>query len=155
LGPNGAGKTTVIRLLLGLLQPTAGRAEVLGFDTRTQADEIRARTGALLEHSGLYERLTAEDNLEFYARIGRLPASARRTRIAELLGHLGLLDRRRELVGTWSRGHETEAGGGARPAARPQLLFLDEPTAGLDASARRRWRTTIKTLAGDQATTSF
>ena len=65
LGPNGAGKTTTIRLLLGLLESTAGRAEVLGFDTRTHSDEIRLRSGALLEHSGLYERLTAEDNLEF------------------------------------------------------------------------------------------
>ena len=62
LGPNGADKTTTIRLLLGLLEPTAGRAEVLDFDTRTQADEVRARTGALLEHSGIYEQLSAEDN---------------------------------------------------------------------------------------------
>lgn len=65
LGPNGAGKTTTIRLLLGLLGPTEGEAHVLGFDARTQADEIRLRTGALLEHTGLYERLSAEDNLEF------------------------------------------------------------------------------------------
>jgi ABC-2 type transport system ATP-binding protein len=69
LGPNGSGKTTTIRLLLGLLDPARGRAEVLGFDTRTQADEIRERSGALLEHVGLYERLSAEDNLEFYGRI--------------------------------------------------------------------------------------
>ena len=67
LGPNGAGKTTTINLLLSLLEPTDGRAEVLGFDTQTQADEVRTRTGALLEHSGLYEQLSAEDNLEFYA----------------------------------------------------------------------------------------
>ena len=65
LGPNGAGKTTTIRLLLGLIEPTSGSALVLGFDTRTQSDEIRARAGALLEHSGLYERLSAEDNLRF------------------------------------------------------------------------------------------
>ncbi len=69
LGPNGSGKTTTIRLLLGLLEPTAGNARVLGFDTRLQADEIRAATGALLEHPGLYERLSAEDNLEFYGRL--------------------------------------------------------------------------------------
>ena len=65
LGPNGAGKTTTIRILLGLLEPTIGHARVLGLDTRTQADEIRARTGALLEHAGLYEQMSAEDNLEF------------------------------------------------------------------------------------------
>ncbi len=68
LGPNGSGKTTTIRLLLGLLEPTAGRAEVLGYDTQAQADRIRERTGALLEHAGLYERLSAYENLIFYAR---------------------------------------------------------------------------------------
>src|SRR5512144_739437 len=74
LGPNGAGKTTTIRLLLGLLTPTAGRAEVLGFDTQTQAAEIRRRSGALLEDTGLYERLSAEDNLEFHGRAHHLAA---------------------------------------------------------------------------------
>ncbi len=93
LGPNGAGKTTTIYLLLGLLEPTDGRAEVLGFDTRTQADEIRAHAGALLEHPGLYEQLSAEDNLEFYARVWRLPAAERRARIKELLTHMGLWER--------------------------------------------------------------
>ena len=68
LGPNGAGKTTTIRMLLGLLEPTAGRAEVLGYDTRTQADQIRSQVGALLEHNGIYEQMSAEDNLEFYGR---------------------------------------------------------------------------------------
>ena len=69
LGPNGAGKTTTIRLLLGLLEPTSGRATVLGFDTRDGGAEIRERSGALLEHHGLYERLSAEENLAFYARV--------------------------------------------------------------------------------------
>lgn len=69
LGPNGAGKTTTIRLLLGLLEPTDGGATVLGYDVRSQTDEIRQRSGALLEHNGLYERLSAEDNLEFYGRV--------------------------------------------------------------------------------------
>ena len=69
LGPNGSGKTTTINQLLGLLEPTEGRADVLGFGTRTQADEVRAHAGTLLEHPGLYEQMTAEDNLEFYARV--------------------------------------------------------------------------------------
>jgi ABC-2 type transport system ATP-binding protein len=90
LGPNGAGKTTTIRLLLGLLEPTDGRAEVQGFDTRTQATEIRTRTGALLEHSGIYEHLSAVDNLEFYGRVWRMPASERSARTKELLTHLDL-----------------------------------------------------------------
>jgi len=104
LGPNGSGKTTTIRMLLGLLEPTAGRAEVLGYDTRTQADEIRLRCGALLEHPGLYERFSAWDNLEFYARIWRLSRRERRARIEELLRGVGLWERRQESVGRWSRG---------------------------------------------------
>ena len=80
VGPDGAGKTTTIRLLLGLLAPTAGQAEVFGFDTRTQAGSIREQTGALLEHTGLYERLTAEDNLEFYGRVYRLSPAERLAR---------------------------------------------------------------------------
>ena len=85
LGPNGSGKTTTISMLLGLLDPTGGRAEVLGFDTRTASDDIRGRTGALLEHPGLYEQLSADDNLEFYGRIWHLPDQERRSRIKELL----------------------------------------------------------------------
>lgn len=104
LGPNGAGKTTTIRLLLGLLEPSAGSAEVLGFDTRRDADRIRERTGALLEHSGLYERLSAYDNLDFFARIWRMPAGERRARIREMLEQFGLWARRDDSVSTWSRG---------------------------------------------------
>ena len=104
LGPNGAGKTTTIRLLLGLLEPSGGRAEVLGFDTRSQAGSVRERVGALLEHTGLYERLSAESNLEFYGRVYRMPAAERKTRIKELLDKFGLWERRRERVSTWSRG---------------------------------------------------
>ena len=78
LGPNGAGKTTTIRLLLGLLDPSSGRAEVLGFDTQTQAHAVRARVGALLEHTGLYDRLNARDNLELFGRIWHMPVTQRR-----------------------------------------------------------------------------
>jgi len=104
LGPNGAGKTTTIRLLLGLLAPTSGGAMVLGCDVVTQGDEIRARTGAMLEHHGLYERMTAEDNLEFYGRVYRMPAAQRQARIRELLEHIGLWERRKDLIRDWSRG---------------------------------------------------
>jgi len=104
LGPNGAGKTTTMHLLLGLLEPTEGQAWVLGFETRTRADDIRTHSGALLEFSGLYERMTAEDNLDLYGRIYQMPTSDRKARIKELLTHLDLWDRRKEQVSKWSRG---------------------------------------------------
>ncbi len=155
LGPNGAGKTTTIRLLLGLLEPTQGRAEVLGFDTLSQADEIRSRTGALLEHPGLYERLSAEDNLEFYGRIWRMPGHARQARIKDLLTHLGLWERRKETVGTWSRGMKQKLAIARALLHRPSLVFLDEPTAGLDPIAAAALREDLATLANREGMTVF
>ncbi len=155
LGPNGAGKTTTIRLLLGLLEPTEGRVQVLGFDTRTQGDEIRSRTGALLEHSGLYERLSAQDNLEFYGRIWHVPANERQTRIKELLTHLGLWERRKEKVGVWSRGMKQKLAIARALLHRPPLIFLDEPTAGLDPIAAAALREDLATLAASEGVTVF
>ena len=155
LGPNGSGKTTTIRLLLGLLEPTEGSAEVFGFDTRRQADAIRERTGALLEHTGLYERLSAEDNLEFYGRVARLPAAERKERIKELLTHMGLYERRREIVGGWSRGMKQKLAIARALMHRPQLIFLDEPTAGLDPVAAAALREDLAQLASDQQVTIF
>jgi ABC-2 type transport system ATP-binding protein len=155
LGPNGAGKTTTLRLLLGLLEPTAGRAEVLGFDTRRAAGEIRARTGALLEHAGLYERLSAEENLEFYARIWRMGAPERKARIRELLEPLGLYERRHERVGGWSRGMKQKLAVARALLHRPALVFLDEPTAGLDPVATVSFRDDIARLARSEGTTVF
>ena len=155
LGPNGAGKTTTIRLLLGLIEPTSGSAQVLGFDTRTQGAEIRARTGALLEHSGLYERLSAEDNLRFYGRVAHMPKAQLDQRIQELLTHLGLWDRRKEAVVKWSRGMKQKLAI-ARPLLhRPGLVFLDEPTAGLDPVAAAGLRDDLATLAARQGATIF
>ncbi|RMF33547.1 MAG: ABC transporter ATP-binding protein [Chloroflexi bacterium] len=155
LGPNGAGKTTTIRLLLGLLEPTDGRAEVLGFDTRTQADAIRTRVGALLEHHGLYERLSAEDNLEFYGRVWHLPRTERRMRIQELLTRLGLWERRKERVGTWSRGMKQKLALARALLHRPSLIFLDEPTAGLDPVAAAAVREDLVTLVAHEGVTVF
>jgi ABC-2 type transport system ATP-binding protein len=135
VGPNGAGKTTAIRLLLGLLEPTSGGAHVLGLDPATQGDAIRAKTGALLEQTGLYERLDAADNLEFYGRVWHVPRAERRARIRELLTSLGLWERRRDIVSTWSRGMKQKLAVARAMFHRPALLFLDEPTAGLDPIA--------------------
>ncbi len=155
LGPNGAGKTTTIRLLLGLLEPSAGRAEVLGFDTRRQSGEIRLRSGALLEYNGLYERLSAEDNLEFYGRVWQMPRFERQARIKELLGHLGLWERRKEVVGSWSRGMKQKLAVARALLHRPALVFLDEPTAGLDPVAAAALREDLSSLARQEGVTVF
>ncbi len=155
LGPNGAGKTTTINLLLGLLEPTSGRAEVLGFDTQTQGDEVRTRTGALLEHPGLYEQLSAEDNLEFYGRIWRMPATERQARIKELLTHMGVWERRKERVGTWSKGMKQKLALARAMLHRPSLIFLDEPTAGLDVVAATAVRDDLEALSAREGVTVF
>ena len=155
LGPNGAGKTTTIRLLLGLLAPTTGSSRVLGYDTATQADEIRGRTGVLLEHHGLYERLSAEDNLEFYGRVYHLPAAQRQARIRELLEHIGLWNRRKDLVGNWSRGMKQKLAIARALLAKPALVFLDEPTAGLDPVASVALREDLASLVGKEGVTIF
>ena len=155
LGPNGAGKTTTIRLLLGLLEPTSGRADVLGFDTRARGDAIREQSGALLEHHGLYERLSAEENLDFYARVWRMDRAARAARIRALLEPLGLWDRRREPVSRWSRGMKQKLAVARALLHKPALLFLDEPTAGLDPVAAATLRDDLGTLVRREGVTVF
>ncbi len=155
LGPNGSGKTTTIRILLGLVEPTAGRAEVLGHDVQTGGDAIRERCGALLEHHGLYERFNAEDNLDFYGRIWRMNTMDRRARARELLDKLGLWERRKENVGKWSRGMKQKLAVARALFHRPELIFLDEPTAGLDPVAAAALRDDLAHLAAHEGTTVF
>jgi ABC-2 type transport system ATP-binding protein len=155
LGPNGAGKTTTIRLLLGLLEPTAGRAEVLGYDTHSQADEVRIRTGALLEHPGIYEQVSAEDNLEFYGRVWRLPAAERRARTRELLTQMGLWERRKDPAGKWSRGMKQKLALARALLHRPPLVLLDEPTAGLDVTSAAAVREDLARLVRREGVTVF
>jgi len=155
LGPNGAGKTTTIRLLLGLLDSTSGEVQVLGFNPRTHADKIRERCGALLEHNGLYERLSAYDNLDFYGRIWRIPAGKRQARIRELLENLDLWERRGETAGNWSRGMKQKLAVARTLLHRPELVFLDEPTAGLDPIASAALREDLAQLARTEGVTIF
>ena len=155
LGANGSGKTTTIRLLLGLLEPTSGQAEVLGFDTRSHSQEIRQRTGALLEHPGLYERLSAEDNLEFYGRVWRLPTASRRSRIKELLHQMGLWQRRHQKVGEWSRGMKQKLAVARAMLHCPPLIFLDEPTNGLDPVAAAALREDLQEMVAREGVTVF
>ncbi len=155
LGANGAGKTTMIRLLLNLLEPSAGHAQVFGLETRQHGNAIREQSGALLEFSGLYERLSAEDNLEFYGRVWHLSSAQRKARIRELLTHFDLWDRRKERVGTWSRGMKQKVAIARVLLHRPKLIFLDEPTAGLDPVAAAALRGDLRTLVQREGVTVF
>jgi ABC-2 type transport system ATP-binding protein len=155
LGPNGSGKTTTIHLLLGLLEPSSGSARVLGFDTRESPDEIRDSAGALLEHAGAYEQMSAADNLEFYARVWGMPAADRGPRIKELLTRMDVWERRDERVSKWSRGMKQKLALARAILHRPPLVFLDEPTAGLDVVAANTLRDDLAALAADEGVTVF
>ena len=134
LGPNGSGKTTTIRMLLGLLLPSAGSAQVLGFDVARQAEQIRARVGYMSQKFALYHDLTVLENLAFYAGVYGVDA---RSRLAEVLDLLGLGQLQRERVANLSTGWRQRLALGIAIVHRPQLLFLDEPTSGVDPQARR------------------
>jgi len=155
LGPNGSGKTTTIRLLLGLLDADEGSAQVLGLDMKKQADEVRMRSGALLEHHGLYERLSAAENLDYYGRIWHISKADRENRIRELLAPLDLFDRRGEPIGRWSRGMKQKLAVARTLMHRPELIFLDEPTAGLDPVASSTLRDDLATLVAQEGVTIF
>ena len=155
LGPNGSGKTTTVRILLGLVEPTAGAAEVLGHDIVRESDAVRAASGALMEHAGLYERLSAEENLVFFGRAAGMKSAEITPRIRELLEPLELFDRRNELVGTWSRGMKQRLAVVRALIHRPQMLFLDEPTAGLDPIAAADLRDDLEKLVREEGVTVF
>ncbi len=155
LGPNGAGKTTTLRLLLGLLELDGGSASVLGYDVATQSGAIRERTGVLLEHDGLYLRLSEYDNLEYYGRIYHLDTPGRQARIQELLEHLGLWDRRGENVFSFSKGMRQKLAVARALLHRPSVIFLDEPSAGLDPVAAVALRKDIRDLASRGGATVF
>ncbi len=155
LGPNGSGKTTTINLLLGLLEPTSGSATVLGHDTRTEGDRIRAQVGAVLQDPGVYEELSAEDNLRFFGRAAQMTASDIDARSKELLGNLDLWDRRHERPEGWSRGMRQKLALARAMLHRPRLLFLDEPTDGLDVMAAAGVRDSLKGLAQAEGVTIF
>lgn len=155
LGPNGAGKTTTIRLLLGLVDPTEGDAVVLRHDVKKEAYKIREHCGALLEHNGLYERLSAEENLDFYGRVWKIQRSERKSRIRELLEHMGLWERRSDVVASWSKGMKQKLAISRALLHRPKLVFLDEPTAGLDPIAAASLRRDLTSLTKNESVTVF
>ncbi len=152
LGPNGSGKTTTIRMLCGLLLPTSGSATVLGYDIRTQPEEIKKRIGYMSQKFSLYEDLTVQENLEFYAGIYQVPLRMRRQRIATLIEMANLVGRERELVANLSGAWKQRLALSCAIVHQPPMLFLDEPTGGVDPASRRAFWELIYTLAGQGVT---
>jgi ABC-2 type transport system ATP-binding protein len=150
LGPNGSGKTTTIRMLCGLLTPDSGRGTCLGYDIRTDAEKIKVHVGYMTQRFSLYDDLSVRENLEFVARIYGLaqPRAAARAAIARL----GLDGRAEQLARTLSGGWKQRLALGACTLPSPQLLLLDEPTAGVDPKARREFWNEIHALAGEGLT---
>ncbi|MEO7497643.1 MAG: ABC transporter ATP-binding protein [Massilia sp.] len=145
LGPNGSGKTTTIRMLCGLLTPDAGEGTCLGYDIRKQARLIKREAGYMTQKFGLYEDLSIEENLDFVARVYNI--KQRKERIDSTLERLGLHSRRAQLAGALSGGWKQRLALAACLIHDPQLLLLDEPTAGVDPSARRDFWDEIHDLA--------
>jgi ABC-2 type transport system ATP-binding protein len=139
LGPNGSGKTTTIRMLCGLLEPTSGGATVAGIDVVREPDEVRRRIGYMSQRFGLYEDLTIAENLRFYSELYGLVGSEGRARREAVLAEYGLDTRARQLAGTLSGGWKQRLALACATAHRPDLVFLDEPTAGVDPAARRHF----------------
>lgn len=152
LGPNGSGKTTTIRMLCGLVLPTSGTAEVAGFDITTQAEQVRRRIGYMSQRYGLYDELTVAENLRFYASVYGLVGRTREARLAEHVALLGLGERLTQRAGTLSGGWKQRLALACATAHHPDLVFLDEPTAGVDPAARRTFWQTIYDLAGSGTT---
>jgi ABC-2 type transport system ATP-binding protein len=145
LGPNGSGKTTTIRMLRGLLTPDQGSGTCLGFDIRTEAPKIKTRVGYMTQHFSLYQDLSVRENLEFVARIYGLPRPARAAKA--MIARLGLEGREEQIAGKLSGGWKQRLALGACTLPNPQLLLLDEPTAGVDPKARRDFWSEIHDLA--------
>ena len=137
LGPNGSGKTTTIRMLCGLLEPTAGKAMVVGIDVVKDPEGVRQRIGYMSQRYGLYDDLTVAENIRFYGSMYGLRGSKRDARIQALLDELGLRPRERQMAGTLSGGWKQRLALACATAHQPDMLFLDEPTAGVDPSSRR------------------
>ena len=148
LGPNGAGKTTTIRILTGQLRPTSGTARVMNCDVVTDREQLKSQIGVVFDCQNLYERLSGRDNLRFYARLYRVDFR----RVDELLAKVGLGARAKDRVKTYSNGMRQRLLIARGLLHRPKVLFLDEPTRGLDPNVARELRSLIRELAGQGAT---
>jgi ABC-2 type transport system ATP-binding protein len=147
LGPNGSGKTTTIRMLCGLLEPSEGSALVAGIDVTVAPERVKQRIGYMAQKVGMYEDLTVAENLDFYAGIYGLARAAKRSRVQAVVAFLELGERLVQLAGELSGGWKQRLALACALIHEPDLLFLDEPTAGVDPAARRRFWHTIHDLA--------
>jgi ABC-2 type transport system ATP-binding protein len=152
LGPNGAGKSTTIRMLCGILDPSGGHGTVVGYDIATEAERIKERIGYMTQRFSLYEDLSVIENLTFYAGIYGVPRAQRRARVEAVLERSGLGARRRQLAGTLSGGWKQRVALASATIHEPPLLFLDEPTAGVDPVSRREFWEQIHGLAAEGTT---
>ncbi|MEL7637898.1 MAG: ABC transporter ATP-binding protein [Anaerolineaceae bacterium] len=150
LGPNGAGKTTTVRMLTGLIRPTTGSAQIAGFELGKNDTEIRRNVGILTESPGMYERLTAEKNLNIFANLYDVPDVEKS--VDKYLSMLGLWERRNDAVGSFSKGMRQKLAVARALIHEPQILFLDEPTTGLDPEASKTVRDFIEELKAEGRT---
>ena len=152
LGPNGSGKTTAIRMLTGLLKPTSGEIEVLGYKLPKDAEKLRMHIGYMTQKFSLYDDLTVKENLQFIAKIYGVSVQKQKNRIAELLSVYGLDQKINQLAGSMSGGQRQRLGLAAATLHKPELLFLDEPTSAVDPENRREFWEQLFDLC-DQGTT--
>jgi ABC-2 type transport system ATP-binding protein len=152
LGPNGSGKSTTIRMLCGLLSPTAGDIDVLGYRIPRDAEALKRRIGYMTQRFSLYEDLTVDENLSFLAAVHDTPRAHARARIEELMEHFALGRLRKQLAGTLSGGQKQRLALAGTVLHKPDLLFLDEPTSAVDPQSRREFWDSLFELA-DQGTT--
>ena len=152
LGPNGAGKSTTIRMLCGILDPSSGSGTVVGHDIAKEPERIKERIGYMTQRFSLYEDLTGYENLEFYAGIYGIARRERRARLDDVIAAAGLGDRRKQLAGTLSGGWKQRVALAAATIHKPPLIFLDEPTAGVDPVTRRGFWDEIHRLAREGTT---
>jgi ABC-2 type transport system ATP-binding protein len=149
LGPNGAGKSTIIRILCGLLRPSGGRAVVAGIDVARDPEAVRQHIGYMSQKFSLYRDLTVEENLRFFGGIYRVPRSELAERMRFAIDMAGLAGREKALVATLAGGWQQRLALGCAVMHRPPILFLDEPTSGVEPASRRRFWDLIHTLAGE------
>lgn len=148
LGPNGAGKTTTIRMLCGILTPTSGQAHVLGFDVAKQSEQVKQRIGYMSQNFSLYNDLTVTENLNFYANLYGIPREKVKPRMTELIEIAGLRGHEKQLTGDLSGAWRQRLALACAIVHEPPMLFLDEPTAGVDPVSRREFWEMIYTMAG-------